>query len=62
MKAIIGFAGEAILGTLLLAAVLLIVGSIAEIMHAKEAGIPLLQWFDTGIVERVTKRPYGEGG
>lgn len=61
MQYITGYAGRAIIGVFLLAILLLIVGSIAEIVNAKDAGIPVLQWFDTGIVERVTNQPYRAG-
>lgn len=61
MTTITGFAGRAIVGVILLAVVLLIVGWIAESVHARDAGIPVLEWFDTGLVERVSNRPYGAG-
>jgi hypothetical protein len=61
MQFITGYAGRAIIGAFILAIVLFIVGWIAESVHARDAGIPVLQWFDTGIVEKVSNQPYGAG-
>ena len=46
------------IGLFILGITWICIGGLAELINAKDHGIPVLQSFDTGIIEDVSNRPY----